>query len=186
MKEVRRRKFIKDGIVVALSIILAVFLARSPLLGLALESGRGYYVLEAFIGGLFFTSVFTTVPAIVVLGSLTAIHSPYVVAFVGGLGAVIGDLVIFSFLKKHVADDISDIIVHSKSGRMSHLLKYRFARWSLVLLGALVIASPFPDELGLTLMGLSKISRPRFAAISYIFNTLGILAIAAALAFRPL
>ncbi|HVT74979.1 MAG TPA: hypothetical protein VHD69_00990 [Candidatus Paceibacterota bacterium] len=179
MREVRRRKLIKDAVVVALSIIVAVLIAKSPALGMILSAGSGFYILETFIAGLFFTSVFTTVPAMVVLGALTTAHSPYLIAVIGGLGAVAGDLVIFGFLKKHVSDDISDIIVHSKSGHMRHLLKYKFARWSLVLLGALVIASPFPDELGLTLMGLSKISRPKFALISFVFNALGILAIAA-------
>ena len=179
MKEFRRHKLIYDAFIFCLSIIGAIIFARSGLLSNFILHTDGWFVLDVFIAGIFFTSIFTTAPAMVVLGSLATVHSPLVVALVGGLGAMTGDLLILKFLKKHVTDNISDIIVHSKSGRMRHLLKYRFARWSLVLLGALVIASPFPDELGLTLMGLSKISPRRFAIISYVFNTLGILTIAA-------
>lgn len=51
-------------------------------------------------------------------------------------------------------------------------------RWITFFLGALVISSPLPDELGLAMMGLSKAKMSTLIPVSLIFNSLGILAIA--------
>jgi hypothetical protein len=39
----------------------------------------------------------------------------------------------------------------------------------------LIIASPFPDELGLMLMGLSKTNTKVFILLSFVLNFIGIL-----------
>jgi uncharacterized membrane protein YdjX (TVP38/TMEM64 family) len=174
MKEIRRRKYVKDALVVILSVIAAILLAKSHLLEGIILGADSYFILDSFIAGVFYTSVFTTPPAMVVLGTLGANYPIVPVALFGALGSMLGDLIIFLFLKQHVADNVEDVVLHMKSGRMRHIMKYRFARWSLVLLGGLIIASPFPDELGLTLLGISKISTKRFAIISFVFNVAGI------------
>lgn len=46
-------------------------------------------------------------------------------------------------------------------------------------LGAVLIASPFPDELGLMMMGVSKLGYREIAILTYILNTAGILLIVA-------
>ena len=67
----------------------------------------------AFIGGLFFVSIFTVAPATILLFSLSQTHPILWVAIAAGVGAVIGDLVIMSFLsqefvrtKKHFSKEI--------------------------------------------------------------------------------
>ena len=45
------------------------------------------------------------------------------------------------------------------------------------MLGGIIIASPFPDELGISLLGFSKMKTTAFIPVSLIFNFLGILAI---------
>ncbi|MDP3800322.1 MAG: hypothetical protein Q8Q90_02755, partial [bacterium] len=50
-----------------------------------------------------------------------------------------------------------------------------FLRWFTPFLGALIIASPFPDELGLVLMGLSKTNTKVFIPVSFGLNFIGIL-----------
>lgn len=164
--------------VVAISILAAWAIAGSPLIDRFIFALDGFYILNSFAVGLFFTSAFTTAPAIVFIAKLAHIYPPYVLALVGGLGALVGDFIIFNFIKGHISEDVSYLFSKSKSRRIKHLFEYRFVRWSLAFLGALVIASPLPDELGLTLMGLSKISPLRFALISYTFNTIGIFVIA--------
>jgi hypothetical protein len=59
------------------------------------------------------------------------------------------------------------------------ILKKRRFRRVLPFIGALIIASPFPDEIGLALIGLSTLSRAQFLLLSYVMNTLGVLAILA-------
>src|SRR3989304_3240061 len=53
--------------------------------------------------------------------------------------------------------------------------RLRFFRWLIAFLGALVIASPLPDELGLMMMGFSKMRTLFFIPISFLLNSLGIL-----------
>lgn len=174
MEKRKRRRLLLDVVIVAVSILAAWVIAKSPLIDRFIFALDGFYVLNSFVVGLFFTSAFTTAPAIVFIAKLAHLYPPYVLALVGGLGALIGDFIIFNFIKGHISEDVSYLFSKSKSRRIRHLFEYRFVRWSLAFLGALVIASPLPDELGLTLMGLSKISLARFALISYTFNVIGI------------
>lgn len=177
MDSARRKRILVDLCIIAASIFVAGFFAQSDLIRSLVVANKSLYLLNSFIAGLFFTSVFTTAPAMVALGGLSALYPLFSVALIGALGALIGDLVIFSFIKGHISEDIAYLLSHAKSRRLKHLFRYRFIRWSLAIVGALIIASPLPDELGLTLMGLSRMSTARFMAISYIFNFLGILAI---------
>lgn len=177
MEQKAKTRLLRDVGIIGLSIIVALMLIESGVIQSLLSKLDEYYFIGAFITGLFFTSAFTTAPAIVVLAELSLNFNPYVVAILGGCGAVIGDLIIFSFVKTHVSKDVTYLLSHIKSKRIRHIFKYRFMRWSLAFIGALIIASPLPDELGLTLMGLSKISTKRFILVSFVFNTLGILAI---------
>jgi hypothetical protein len=56
----------------------------------------------------------------------------------------------------------------------------------LPVIGAIIIASPLPDEVGISLMGLSKISTPKFIFISYILNSIGLfLIISASVVIKP-
>jgi uncharacterized membrane protein YdjX (TVP38/TMEM64 family) len=179
MNPTLKRHLIKDGILVAASLVAAYAVMQSNVVDSVMSVSSGWYVLTAFVAGIFFTSVFTTAPAIAILAKLGTLHNPFIIAGVGAVGSYLGDLVIFRFLKDHLAANVT-LMIESKEkgeGRLSHLLHQRFFRWSLAFLGALIIASPFPDEIGLALMGVSDISGKRFAAISLTFNALGILII---------
>ena len=50
----------------------------------------------------------------------------------------------------------------------------RMFRWVLPFVGALIIASPFPDEIGLGLMGLSRMRVRDLMIISFVMNAIGI------------
>lgn len=178
MERKRRQRIIQDAVIVAASIILAIVFAQSPYIEEIVSWADGYYVLAAFVVGIFFTSAFTTAPAIAILAKLTLAYNPFVIAIAGGVGALLGDLIIFMFIKSHVREDVAFLLAKAKSRRIRHILEHRFARWSLAFLGAIIIASPLPDELGLAMMGLSNVRTSRFIPISLLFNFLGILLIA--------
>jgi uncharacterized membrane protein YdjX (TVP38/TMEM64 family) len=172
-----RKRLAQDVWIIVFSIIIAVIFAKSSLLDSLLGSIQNFYILGSFIAGLFFTSIFTTAPAIIVLGTFGAAFNPLIVAIVGGFGALIGDFVIFNFMKGHISEDVNYLLSQTRSKRLRDIFKHRFVRWSLAFVGALIIASPLPDELGLALMGMSKLSTTKFALISFTFNALGILVI---------
>jgi uncharacterized membrane protein YdjX (TVP38/TMEM64 family) len=135
--------------------------------------------MGSFVAGIFFTSVFTIAPASIALGEISR-HTPALtVALWGGMGAACGDLVLFLFVRDIFARDLEDVLPMGRIKRFFSPLHYGSARWFLPLIGALIIASPLPDELGIGLMGASKVRVWQFIPISFVMNVLGILAVAA-------
>lgn len=167
-----------DIVIVLITIVFAIYISEIGAVDYMLGFFGSHYILASFVAGIFFTSVFTTAPAIAFLAILGGAHDPITVALVGGLGALIGDLIIFKFFKKNVSADIDYAITKTKSKRLAHLLRNKAFKWFITSVGALVIASPLPDELGLALMGLSKVPLHIFVPISFSMNALGIFVIA--------
>ena len=137
-------------------------------------------LLTGFIAGMFFTSVMTTAPAIAVLGVFSLHGNLLLVALVGGAGAVCGDYLIFAFMRDRLGDDLAYLIKRNGSPRFFKIFHRKSFRWVLPFVGALIIASPLPDELGLTLLGLARMRTSRFLLLSFAFNSTGILLIALA------
>ncbi|PJE74575.1 MAG: hypothetical protein COV01_00910 [Candidatus Taylorbacteria bacterium CG10_big_fil_rev_8_21_14_0_10_41_48] len=175
MKTERRKRFLKDLFIIAISIVVAVYIGDGALLANIFGLASGHIVLSAIIGGLFFTSVFTTIPAVVFLGKLALIGDPVVIAIAGGIGAVIGDLIIFRFIRDHLTADLKSLLSENAKIHLSHVFEFRFFRWFMAMLGAIVISSPLPDEIGLAMMGMTKMRTIVFVPISFICNSLGIL-----------
>ena len=162
--------------IVVLSICIAIILIESSVLSQILNSTKDLAFVGSFIAGLFFTSIFTTAPAMVTLGEIAQTHSPIINALVGAAGAVLGDLIIFRFVKDRFSEHLTEILATQGGGRrLRSLLKRRSFRWITFLLGGLIIASPLPDELGVSLLGFSKMKASGFIILSFLGNFLGIL-----------
>ena len=185
-KDVARIKRVKNDsqfginiLAVVASILVAFLLNEGGAFEAIIKGAESKRLLGSFVAGLFFTSFLTTAPAILVLGKIAAESSSIIpIALVGGAGAVIGDLLIFSFVRDTIALDARKIVCNSKTKRIAGICTGRIFRFVTPVIGALIIASPFPDELGLSLLGFSRIKLSLFIPISYIMNTLGIAAIA--------
>lgn len=172
-----RRNFLRDAAVLALSVVLALILARLGIVERLVDHAAANIFLASFFAGFFFTSAFTTAPAIVVLGQLAQLNGPWPVALVGGLGAVVGDLLLFRLFKDTVGNDLRFLAKKTCGRACVRALRTRPVRVLSVLLGGLVIASPLPDELGLALMGVTHIPLRVLIPVSYALNSLGILVI---------
>ncbi len=172
-----KNNLIKDIGIVALSVLIAIILMKTGVLIDILASSKKLALFGSFIAGMFFTSVFTVAPATVVLAEIAQINSIFLTALFGGAGALIGDLIIFRFIKNRLFEDILYLLKKSKSEKLISIFRLRIFRWSLAFLGALVIASPLPDELGLMMLGFSKMKTSLFIPISFLLNSLGILVI---------
>jgi hypothetical protein len=172
------KKLVRDLFIVAISIFIAVEILQLGIINsIVLTTGKLQY-LSSFVAGLFFTSAFTLAPASVALAEIAKTTSPYVVALWGGLGAMIGDLIMFLFIRDSLAEDISMLLKHPYYKKITAIFRLRlFRRW-VPFLGALVIASPLPDEIGLAMMGLSRVSLPLMLPITFVMNFLGILLVA--------
>jgi hypothetical protein len=172
-----KRHLLQDLLIIAASIAIAWAIVHYSLVELLLAQLGGGKTLVAFVAGLFFTSITTTAPAIAVLGELSLTNNLFFVAIVGGAGAVIGDYLIFMFVRDRVSEDIAYLLKHTGTPRVFKLFHRKTFRRLLPFLGGLIIASPLPDELGLTLLGLAHMRTSRFILLSFAFNTGGILLI---------
>lgn len=178
MSKTNGHLLLQDLIIIAFSIGLAIYLERTEILLYTLSATKELEIIGSFVAGMFFTSVFTTVPAIVTLGELSQVNSILSTALFGALGAVIGDLIIFRFIRDRFSDHVLEIArEYGLTKRFKKVLRSNVLRRSSFLIGGLIIASPFPDELGISILGMSKMKSDVFTVVSFTFNFLGIMAI---------
>src|SRR5690242_11686889 len=123
-KKLRNIHIYQDVGIVALSMLVALLLANSTALHEFLAQVGEKRLLGSFLAGSLFTSVFTTAPAIVLLGEMAKVNSVWLVAITGALGALSGDYIIFRFVRDRVSEDI-DILLKDKKRRVRKLLRLR-------------------------------------------------------------
>lgn len=160
------------------SVMVAIFVAENDYINGILHNLGQFGYVGALVAGFLFVSTFTTVTSIVVIGILAQDLNPIALALIGGVGAMLGDLVVYRFLKNNVDKELMLVFGEEGEVHAKKVLKSKYIAWTLPIIGALIIASPLPDELGLGLMGFSKMSETKLMLVSYISNAFGILAVA--------
>jgi len=167
-----KKELVKDIIFIGLSAVLALWLLKLGVIdGLVNALGGGE--LASFISGIFFTSSFTIVPSAAALTRIEDV-SRLTVALWGAAGAVVGDLFLFLFIRDRLAVHMVSALRPSVIKHILHSFHFGFLKWLGPLVGALIIASPLPDELGLTMLGLSKTKISVLLPVSFLMNLLGI------------
>lgn len=137
--------------------------------------------IGAFLAGVLFVNTFTVATGALILLVLAKQLSAVEIGITAGLGAVVGDLLIFRFVENNLESELE--AVYNKIDSKHHFMKLlhsRYFHWTLPVLGALIIASPLPDELGVTLMGISKMKTYKFMIVSFLLNSLGIFSVVSA------
>lgn len=171
----------RDAATVVLSVIVAVSLVKTGVANDILALPDDLKLVSAFFGGMFFVSIFTAAPAGVVLAELAQTTHPLLLALVAGAGNVIGDLALFYFFKERLEPDAAEVIRKTPFRKIYRALqRNKFLHWLAIVLGAVLIASPIPDEIGVGLMGASKMPRRTFLPLIFIIDFLGILLLALA------
>lgn len=173
---VSRNNFIlKDVVIVLISVAIAVFLVKLDVIPRILSGLKDFKIFGSFFAGMFFTSIFTTAPAIVTLGEISRETTVLGTALSGAFGALLGDLVIFSFIRDKLSLHLAEAIKHDEYWkRLMAILRLRYFRWLTFLLGGIIITSPLPDELAISIFGFSKMKTRTFIPISLVFNFIGI------------
>ncbi len=167
----------KNTTFLLISLVVFFYLAGTPFVDdLIAKIGELSY-LGAFFAGIFFVSTFTVAPASAVLFHIAEALNPLAVAVVSGAGAVIGDYLIFRFLKDRVFEELTPVFMQLGGSHIAQLLSTPYFAWLAPVVGSIIIMSPFPDEIGITLMGISKLKNWQFLSISFVLNSLGMLLI---------
>ncbi len=144
-------------------------------------NGKGYW--SAFAGGVLFSFGFTSAFGIAIFATIATDVNPYLAGLVGGIGAFLSDFCIFQFVRFSLQDEIGKF-------RETRIFKYiyslvhhqyiseRVRQYFLWSIAGLVIASPLPDEFGITMIsGISNMRKSTFMMLCLCLNTAGILLI---------
>lgn len=167
----------KNLLVLFLTVGLAFWLSRQGFFQEAVLALGNFGIIGAFLAGILFASSFTISFSIAALLALAKVWPPLLIAPVAGAGAVIGDLLVFRLVRDELVSDLEWMYKELGGGHLTKLLHTRYFLWTLPIIGALIIALPFPDEVGITLLGITAMSTRRFVTASFILNTVGILGI---------
>jgi hypothetical protein len=142
--------------------------------------GLGY--MSAFIGGMLFAFGFGAPFGVALLLTIADEVNIPLAAIIGGLGALLSDYILFKFIRVTFADEIQRLRDTRSFSYVNDIVRGTLPPTLVFYITAgiagLVIASPLPDEIGVTIMAsISKVSERAFAVISFSLNTIGILAI---------
>lgn len=136
-----------------------------------------YGVIAIFITGIMYTYGFTSVIATILFPLFGLYFPAYVVAFVGGLGASIGDTTILKYIKGTLHYELDEISKTAFAQKLGKMLGFTHP-WIVAIMGVIILSSPLPDEIGALLIARSnKIPTKYFSFISFVGNTLAIYAL---------
>ena len=172
----------KNLILLLLGLFFGIFLYHYKPFHDFLASLGGFGYVSAFIAGILYDSTVTVATSISILLILGEGLPKWQVALVAGIGAVIGDFIVYKFVKDDVMRELGPIIetIEDDIGRkriraVKHLLHTKYFHWTLPLVAAILIGSPFPNELAWGLMGTVKMKNYQVVLLSFVVNFTGII-----------
>lgn len=142
---------------------------------------HGYGYITMFGAGLLFSFGFTTPFAIAIFVEMADTVHPVAGAIIAGLGAMASDLLIFQFIRFSFIDELkllktSALIRWCHSRLHRNTLPEQIQQYIVWSIAGIIIASPLPDELGVSLLsGSAKVQSKPFAAFCFALDSLGIL-----------
>jgi hypothetical protein len=164
----------KNITLLAISIVVFFILAETASFKTFIANFGEWGYAGAIITGIFSVMTFTAAPALAVLYAFSERLNPLELSLLAGLGSVVGDFIIFSFFKDTIFTELEPIIEKLSHSPISHIFHSRYFIWLTPVVGALIIASPLPDELGVPLLSANKMKKWHFIILSFILNSLGI------------
>ncbi len=157
-----------------ISLIVFFYFSNSDWLRALINYIGNYGYLGAFVSGIFFVSTFTIAPAAAVLFNLANKLNPLEVAILAGLGGMVGDYFIFRFFKDRVFRELAPLLKQFGGGYVRNIFKTPYFVWMSPFIGAILVASPLPDELGIGLLGASRLKDWQFLLLVFLLDVAGV------------
>lgn len=180
MKFLKNYKY-KGLTFILINTILAIFLSRYDFFNQFFFGTRYIPFAGSFIAGMLYVSTATAALGILMLADLSKKLSPIEIALLAGLGGAVADFGIFRFFRDGLLKEITPIYNKLGGERLTKFIYHKSMRWSLPIIGAIIIASPLPDEVGISLMGISKIKSYQFFLLSFVLDIVGLFFLVSAL-----
>lgn len=156
------------------SLALGFLLFAYPLTHELLRKLADFGYLGALLGGALFVWSYSVGIGLAILLTLKEELPLVPLAIAGGIGGMLGDLVIFRFVKSTLKRELLDI-AHKLWGKKAvKNVRKGPLKFFLPVIGVIIVLSPFPDELGISLMGLSRISTIQFILLTATLDSINV------------
>lgn len=173
-----RLKDFKFTLSFLLSIILAIVLFVLGAFDSAAQTLGNFGYIGAFFAGILFASTFTSASAALFFITLGEHLNPYWVGIIGGLGTMIGDLVMYHFIREKLFVELKALseyfITENRRQKMEEFTKHRVFVWLVPFIASVLIASPLPDEIGIALFSMVNFHPKYVSIIAFLLNAIGI------------
>jgi membrane protein YqaA with SNARE-associated domain len=133
-----------------------------------------------FVTGILFVSFITVAPATLILVNAATDYDLLALALVAGAGSIIGDWLILRFFEDKVGYELQPLAKKYGINPTIRRLRTKKFRPFAIAAALLILASPWPDEAGLGLLGLTKTPVIRILPLIFVVNSLGIYLLALA------
>lgn len=170
-------KIVFKTFIFIISLSIAWYLLKSGILNNLVDRVLPITFAAEILAGSFYTSLLTSPISIAMLLVLAQKQNPIILALIAGLGAALVDLLMVKFFRDNLNKNFSIFSKQLKLDLINNFLKLLKLDFLIPLLGALIIASPLPDELGLFMLGASRLKYYQVVLLTYALNTAGILLI---------
>jgi len=161
-----------------LSFLLAYYLFSRPEVIIWVENLTHFNYPGFFISGIFLSFGFSTALSI---GFFLASNPQFIflAAILGGLGAMIGDFIIFKSIKFSFMDEFRELEQNSTVRKIEEIVKGKkhivIWHYLLYIFAGLALATPLPDELGVAMLaGLTTVKTFNLIIISFLVHTASI------------
>jgi len=131
-----------------------------------------YGYVGTFVAGFFYTYGVTSPFSVATFFILADTLNIWLLAFIGALGSVISEYIIYDFVRIEAEKAIK---IHKLKNLKLPKIKYDFLKKISPIIAGFIIASPLPDEFAAVLLGAEKFDDKKFVILAFIFNFIGIL-----------
>ncbi|MEX2028826.1 MAG: hypothetical protein WD988_04990 [Candidatus Curtissbacteria bacterium] len=177
----------KNLLLLFFGLVVAIFLYKyEPFHVFLLSIGEMGY-LGAFIAGFLYDFTVTVGTSIVILLVLAEKLPAVGIGVFAATGAIVGDYLIFRVVRGGLSRELTPMMGTIGKGlggkrmrTLKHISRTKYFHWMLPVVAAMVVGSPFPDEIAFGLLGMTKIKTYQIFLLSAIFNFIGIMIILSA------
>lgn len=155
---------------IIVSIVLAIIILNSSIVKEFISNLGEFGLIGAFISGIFYSYSFTLAPALASMILIAEDVNLFLVAFLAAIGTTIGCYFLFRMISHHIPKGSVIEKIEQEEEVILKKLKYH---WVLPLFVAIIFATPLPDELGVTLLGLAKVNKHKFMALVFALSFIG-------------
>lgn len=170
-----RKLLLKTGLF-ALSLSIAWWIIKVGFIHELVDKILPFQFLAEFIAGMLYTSFLTSPIALAMFLVIADSNNPIIIALIGGLGGALADFMIVKFLRSN-SKDLDEVSRQLQLKKIYLLLKPFNVDFLIPVIGAMIVASPLPDEIGLLMLGASKLKYRELLILTFILDTAGILLI---------